>query len=263
MMKKIFLIFISLVMIFPMLIVLLLSMFSYYRFPLIFPQHFTNTFWKTAVVENPLFVSSLANSIVLATCNGICSTVVGIMTARALVRHEFMGKRVLRMFFTLPLFIPAMALFLGVHSVMIRLQLMNHCSGIILAHMLISVPYGVNIFISFFQGINRDMEDVGKTLGSRPITLFARIVLPLIMPGIYLSFSISFLISFTEYFSTFLIGGGNIITFSTMMYPYVHNGDLGNGAVLGIIFISINVGIFYLTEYLSRKKLKIDSYLFE
>ncbi|MBB6215520.1 putative spermidine/putrescine transport system permease protein [Anaerosolibacter carboniphilus] len=262
-MRKTFLVIISLIIIFPMFIVLLLSMFSYYRFPLIFPQNFTSEFWKSVVFENPLLVSSLANSVVLAICNGICSTVVGIMTARALVRHAFIGKKAVKAFFTLPLFIPAMALFLGIHSVMIRLHLMNRCSGIILAHMLISIPYAINIFISFFQGINQDMEDVGKTLGCTPISLFIRIVLPLIMPGIYLSFSISFLISFTEYFSTFLIGGGKVITFVTMMYPYIHNGDLGHGAVLGLIFIGINVCIFYLAEHLSKRKLKIENYLFE
>ncbi len=262
-MKKIFLVLIAITITLPIVFILLLSLFSYYRFPLLFPKDFTTEFWKTALLKNPMFIPSLLNSLILAICNGFLSTLVGIMTARALVRHNFKGKSFIKTIYTIPLFIPSIALFLGVHTVMIRLRLINSYIGIILAHMIISIPYAVSIFIPFFQGISLDIEDAAKVLGCRTIGLYKRIIIPLIVPGIFLSFSISFLISFTEYFSTFIIGGGRVVTLATLMYPYINNFDLGNGATLGVIFIGTNLLVFFIAEYISRKKLKTDSYLFE
>ncbi|AOY77828.1 ABC transporter permease [Clostridium formicaceticum] len=262
-MKKIFLLLAALTIIIPIVLIILFSLFSYYRFPLLLPQHFTTMFWKTALFHNPLFISSILNSLILAICNGILSTIVGVMTARALVRHDFKGKKLLKILYAIPLFIPAIALFLGVHTVMIRLRLMNSYKGIILAHMIISVPYAISIFIAFFKGINIELEDAAKVLGCKPLCLYSKIIIPLIAPGIFLSFSIGFLISFTEYFSTFLIGGGRVITLAILMYPYINNFDVGNGAVLAVIFIGSNLLIFYVAEYVSKKKLKINSYLFE
>ena len=262
-MKKLIMILVATSIILPIILLILFSMFSYYRFPLLFPKNLTFSFWRSSVLHNPLFFSSLRNSIIIGVCNGLCSTFFGIMTARALVSYEFKGKCLIKRLVTVPLFIPAIALFLGLHIVLLRLRLVNSLCGIVIAHVIISLPYAINIFISFFRGISPDMEAVATTLGCGDVKIFKRIILPLIMPGIYLSFSLSFLISFSEYFSSFLMGGGRVITFATLMYPYLSNNDIGNGSVLGIVFIGINALVFFITESFSRKKLKIESYLFE
>jgi putative spermidine/putrescine transport system permease protein len=165
--------------------------------------------------------------------------------------------------YSLPLFIPSVALFVGVHSMMIKFQLINSFTGVVFGHMLVSIPYATSIFISLFQGISSDMEDAAKTLGCKQKMLYSKLLLPLLAPGIYLSFSIGFLISFSEYFSTFLIGGGRVLTLASILYPYISNGDTGNAAALGIVFISINMAVFLFADYVYRKKRKISNYLFE
>lgn len=262
-MKKLILLLTVIIILFPMTLVLLLSIFSYYRYPLLFPDKFTLGLWKNIIMGNSQFYISVLNSIVIGTLNGILATLVGVMTARALVKYKFFGDRFIKIFFSLPLFIPSIALFMGVHLMMIKLHLINSITGVVLAHMLVSVPYATNIFISFFKGINPDMENVARTMGCSQIRIYLKILLPLLAPGIYLSFSIGFLISFSEYFSTFLIGGGKVRTLSSMLYPYISNGDTGNAAVLGVIFILVNISVFFIADFLSHKKNKIESYLFE
>lgn len=262
-MKKIILIIISFVIIFPILLVLLLSFYSYYRYPLLLPEKFVLVYWINTIINNPRFYSSLLNSIFVGSLNGVFATIIGIMTSRALVKYQFIGNKAIKIIFSIPLFIPAIALFMGIHLVMIKFQLINTYAGVILAHMLISIPYATSIFISFFQGINKDMENAAKTMGCRTNRLYLKILLPLLAPGIYLSFSISFLISFSEYFSTFLIGGGRVQTLSFMLYPYIVNGDMGNAAALSVVFIAVNISVFLLADFLSHKKIKIDNYLFE
>ncbi len=262
-MKKFILLLTTFVILFPMMLVLLLSMFSYYRYPLLFPEKFTLEFWKNTMLGNSQFYISVLNSIVVGTLNGILATLVGMMTARAFTKYKFFGDKFIKTIASIPLFIPSIALFMGVHLMMIKLHLINSFTGVVLAHMLVSVPYATNIFISFFMGINPDMENVARTMGCKQTSIYTKILLPLLAPAIYLSFSIGFLISFSEYFSTFLIGGGKVRTLSSMLYPYISNGDTGNAAVLGVIFILVNISVFFIADLLARKKNNTGNYLFE
>jgi putative spermidine/putrescine transport system permease protein len=262
-MKKFILLLTAIIIVFPMMLVLLLSMFSYYRYPILFPEKFTLGLWGNIILGNSQFYLRVLNSIVIGTLNGMLATLVGIMTARAIVKYKFFGDKFIKMFFSIPLFIPSIALFIGVHLMMIKLHLINTFTGVVLAHLLVSVPYATNIFISFFSGINPDMENVARTMGCNQTRIYTKILLPLLAPGIYLSFAIGFLISFSEYFSTFLIGGGKVQTISSMLYPYISNGDTGNAAVLGVIFILVNISVFFIADLLSHKKNKSGSYLFE
>lgn len=261
-MKRLLLLLTIIIILFPIILVVLFSIFSYYRYPLLFPEKFTLGFWQNTMLGNSQFYISVLNSIVVGTLNGILATLVGIMTARALTKYKFFGDKFIKIIASIPLFIPSIALFMGVHLIMIKLHLVNSFTGVVLAHMLVSVPYATNIFISFFMGINPDMENAARTMGCNQRRIYSKILLPLLAPGIYLSFSIGFLISFSEYFSTFLIGGGKVRTLSSMLYPYISNGDTGNAAVLGVIFILVNVSVFFIADLLSRKKNKIDNYLF-
>lgn len=262
-MKKIVLMLVGFVIVFPMLMVLLLSFFSYYRYPLLFPRNFTLAFWVNTVLKNKVFLESLLNSIFIGVLNGCLTTLIGMMTARAIVNHEFKGKRFMSLFYSVPLFIPAVALFIGVHLMMIKFSIVNSYGAVVLAHMIISIPYSTSIFISFFTGISRDMENAARTLGCNTVNLYKKILMPLLVPGIALSFSISFLLSISEYFSTFLIGGGRVITLSMVMYPYISNADFGNGSVLGVVFVVINLTVFMMADRFARKSLKIENYLFD
>lgn len=247
----------------PMILTLLLTFFSYYRYPQLLPSQFTFNYWSNFFLKNPLMITSVMNSLLLGLMNGIASTIVGFMAGRALSKQKQNIHTRTMLFYSLPLFIPATALFIGVHLIMIRWSLTNTYLGVVLAHMIISVPYSTNIAISFFKGIPTEMEQIAQTMGCTDFKLFKKVILPLIMPGVLFSAAICFLLSFSDYFAAALIGGGKVITLSALLYPYINNADYGNSATLGIVFVSINIGIFFIAERITRKLTKVNTYLFE
>jgi len=262
-MKKIIVAVFIMVLMIPICLMILLSFFSYYKYPQLLPTLFTPDYWYQLLLTNSLLWEGLINSIVIGAFTAIAATIVGLMTGRALTRYAFKGKKMLLLLFSLPLFVPSIALFIGIHMMMIRLSLMNTYLGIIIVHMIICIPYATIISMSFFQGIPQDMEDVARTLGCTNINLFLKIMGPLMMPGIALSLSICFLLSFSEYFSVFLFGGGKIITLSMVMFPYVSNSDYGNGAAISLVFMLVNLGVFFIADFVIRKKTKERHYLYE
>ena len=247
----------------PLLLIMLLSFFSYYKYPQVVPTAFSLANWQQLLTQNRLFWTGLINSLVIATATAIGATIVGLMTGRALTRYRFRGQQLLLLLLSLPLFIPSIALFIGVHLMMIQLALINTYLGVILAQMIISIPYATTISMAFFAGIPRDIEDLARTLGCSKKKLFLKVMAPLLLPGILLSLSICFVLSFSEYFSVFLVGGGRIITLSMVMFPFLSNSDYGNGAAISLVFLGVNLAVFIGADVLIRKKVKGRPYLYE
>jgi len=132
----------------------------------------------------------------------------------------------------------------------------------VLAHVLISLPYSTAILTTYLVGIGSEMEEVARTLGCNVPYYYRKLLLPLLLPGLFLSFCIGFLLSFSELFSVLLLGGGNVLSFSMLMYPAIMNSQWGTGAVMGSIFLSIHLLLFFLADRWVRRSVLGTDYLF-
>lgn len=238
----------------PLSYLILLSFNSYFRYPLLFPTGFTPKYWIDTLTNNPLFIRSLLGSLLIASATAITSTVIGFFTARGIVRYYKHKSHQAIMLLSLPVFIPGMALFIGAHQILLQSPLRNHWTGIVLAHTLICLPYTSNIGIAYFRGIPKDLEAVSQNLGANHLQNFFRLLLPLLRSGIALSLSIAFLISNTEYFSTFLIGGGKTITLSMIIYPYVTNANYPMSSITALVFLIFHLSLFILINRFFKHK---------
>ena len=254
-MKKISL---RLMFVLPLTYLILLSVFSYFKYPLLLPTHFTLEYWSDVLFKNPLFYKALISSLSIAFLTALFSTVIGFMTGRAVVYHLGGYSKSLALIISLPLLIPGMILFLGMHQILAYTPFSNSVFGVVLVHTVICLPYTCNIAVAYFTGIPKAYEELSKTLGSTYTETFRRITLPLLMPGITLSVMISFLISNTEYFSTFLIGGGQVVSLSMVMFPYISNADYGHSSVMGLIFISLHLVLFLVLD--KKVKQEVDTF---
>lgn len=246
----------------PFFLIFLLSIFSSYRYPNLFPAGFTIEYWKNLLLHNSLLIKALINSGIIGFTAGIASTVVGFMAAKSLVKSGWFQKKRSLLFYTIPLLIPSTSLFIGVHLMMIRLSIANSYFAIILTHMLILVPYATNIGISYFKAIVPEIKEIGQTLGANSWYVFHKLELPLLLPGLVFSVALCFLLSNSDFFGTFLMGGGSIITLSTLLYPYLQNTDYGNGGTVAIIFLALHGIVFYVTDSYSNQMTKQRKYLY-
>ncbi len=236
---------------------LCMAFFISYQYPNLLPSGFTLKY-VVDMLTGRLFLRSLYSSIILGVCSAFCSTILGFLIARGVVLYGGKYRDVITTFFTLPLFFPAISMFIGIHVIMLKVSVANSFLGILISHLFLSLPYAMNIGISFFSGIPRELETVSILLGADNKGMIKTIILPLIAAGIGLSASLTFLVSVSEYFATFLIGGGSYVTLAGIMYPYISNFDLQNSAVLSMVFIILNLGVFSISGIFIKKR----SYLF-
>ncbi len=240
-MKGILGIFIFLILI----LSLSLGFFHSYNFPNVLPTDFTLYYIRETFPN----ITIIAHTIGIGLLNGILSTTIGFLVGYRVVRYKKLNTKYIIGFLQLPLFFPAISMFIGIQMILLRLNMNNSIMGVVLSHMFLSIPYGVNIGISFFENISENLEHISELLGGSKWITFKKVLFPLLKSGIALSLSLCFLISTSEYFATYLIGGGKLRTISGEMYPYIANFDLQNSSILMIIFLSINLIFFKIFNH--------------
>jgi putative spermidine/putrescine transport system permease protein len=71
--------------------------------------------------------------------------------------------------------------------------------------------------------------------------------------------SIIYIISFTQYFVTFLIGGGRILTYSMLLFPFLESGDRTIASALSVIFVLSVLIVLKITDIILGKLYEIKN----
>lgn len=244
-----FLLYITLfIILVPVLIVILWTFASRWPWPKLLPEVYSFRSIKEVLSPHANAFSTLFSSIFLSLTVAVLSAIVGTMTARALVLYDFVGKRVIDLLSIAPILVPGTVFAMGIHIVFIKMSLSDTLLGVIIVHLIYTLPYSINIMKDLTDSIGKEMELQAYVLGASPLKSFRFITLPLLIPGLMSSISMAYIISFSQYFITLLIGGGNVKTFSVLMVPFIAKGDRTLSSAYGLIFIVSTLLIFVLID---------------
>lgn len=194
----------------------------------------------------------LGGSILLSATVTILTLLISLPAAKALGCYEFRGKKLIKGIMLLPVIVPVMTVAMGIHVSFIKTGLANRVSGVILIHLIPGLPYGVKILMNIFEIHGDKLERQARLLGAGRLQILSQITLPLILPGLITAGSMIYIISFSQYFITFLIGGGNVETFSMMMFPFIEGGDRTVATTYSMVFVLSILAVLTVSEKLVR-----------
>ncbi len=246
--SRILLITLSLSFILPMMMVLIWSATVSWPFPEIFPRGFGLRGFQEIFRPGSPALYSLLTSIRISIIATLLTLGITLPGGKALGIYEFPGKSFIKIFVLAPLIISPVAIGMGVHGTFIRMGLTNTELGVVLIHIVPGIPYGIRIFTNIFELVGEDLEEQGKVLGAGSVQTFMHITLPTVIPGIISAGSMIFIISFSQYFLTFLIGGGSVQTFPLLMVPYIQSGDRLMAASYSVVFIIVALMVLLAIE---------------
>jgi putative spermidine/putrescine transport system permease protein len=104
------------------------------------------------------------------------------------------------------------------------------------------LPFMIVTLNSVMQGIDVSLEEASSNLGASPLTTFRRVVLPLLMPGIFAGSVLCFILSMNAYATPILVGGPQF----HMMAPTIYSQFSATmnwpfGAALAFILITMTM----------------------
>lgn len=145
--------------------------------------------------------AALRNSVLTALLTMILAIGLGAPAGYALSRFDFPGKEAFRFLVVMTRAFPLPLLALPLAVMFIRTGLDDTILGLALVHTTLALPFAVLITFSLFSGIPLELEEAAWTLGCTRVQAFARVVLPLALPGIAASAVFAFVISWNEVFA--------------------------------------------------------------
>jgi putative spermidine/putrescine transport system permease protein len=222
---------------FPFLSIIIWSVAAGWRFPDILPKQYSARGYAVSLDPNGDIVQGAITSTVIALIVGLLATAIGSAAGRAIAMYTFKMKKIFQFLVLAPLIVPGLAVTMGIQILFIKYGLSDTMRGVILAHLIPTIPYVVMIMSGTFANFDKSYEEQGQVLGATRATVLRKITLPIILPGLAVSFLFAFVISWSEYILTLLVGGAAVKTLPMVLFAFLRGSDLTLVGAASIVFM--------------------------
>ncbi|CAH1653627.1 MULTISPECIES: ABC transporter permease [unclassified Chelatococcus] len=196
--------------------VLFVVLISFFRAEMVsFPPDGFSLRWYANAWSHGDFLKSLLTSLQVATLSTIVGVIAGTLAAFGLRRSNIRFKPLFNMLFLGPLLLPGVvggaAIYMGYFRAEAALDrdITGSLWGLVAAHIMLTIPWSVRLVMASLAQFNPATEEAAADLGASGWTIFRRITLPALRPGIVAACMFSFIASFENLeISMFLVGPG-------------------------------------------------------
>jgi putative spermidine/putrescine transport system permease protein len=196
--------------------------------------------WFRAIADYPEFVRALRDSLWLAALSSTIAVLFAVPAALAVARYRFAGREAVLAFFMSPLMIPHVVLGIAFLRFFTTIGIGGTFAGLVLSHIVIVMPFALRLVLAAATGMDRAIEHAAISLGAGPFTLFRRVTLPLILPGVVSGWVLAFITSFDEVTMTVFIASPSTITLPVRMFLYIQDN-------IDPLVTSVSAALIFLT----------------
>ncbi|MBV2186957.1 MAG: ABC transporter permease [Rhizobium sp.] len=212
--------------------------------------------WFYKLAEYPEFFTSFNMSLTIATISAILALLFAVPAGITIARYRFIGRDTLNAFFMSPLMIPHVVLGIAFLRFLSLVSMSGTTIGLVLGHVVIVFPFAMRMVLASASGMDKRLEDAAASLGAGRITIYKRIILPLIIPGIASGFALSFIQSFDETTMTVFLASPKTTTLPVRMFNYIQDSiDPLICAISALLILATIVAMFLLDRIYGLERL--------
>ena len=130
--------------------------------------------------------------------------------------------------------------------------------GIILAQFFIVFGYSIRFLKINFESLDRDYENIARTLGAGPFDVFIRVVLPLSYKGIISAFLLVWARAMGEFGATVTIAGATTMKTETLpvaIFLKFESADIYSALLFILVLITISLLVLFTVRRILRSRL--------
>ena len=167
------------------------------------------------------YLANLKNSIIVAVSTTVLCAAVGTPAAYALSRAAFRAKHAVMFSILASRLLPPVAIVLPLFLIMRNVGLVNTYAGVILAHSTFILPLMVWIMKTFFDEVPPELDEAARIDGASPLSVFARVTLPLAGPGLGAAATLAVIFSWNEFLFSLVLTGAATRTMPVALAAFV------------------------------------------
>ena len=174
--------------------------------------------WFRAVFAHSDLVQSFWNSLGVAAIAAMVAVGLAVPAGLAIARFEFPGRSAINGILMSPLIVPHLVLGVAILRLFALLDAKGSSGWLTLAHVVIVTPYALRLVVAALNNNDRHIEQAAVSLGASRWTVFRRMTLPLMWPGLTGGWLLAFINSFDEVTMSLFITSPQTITLPVRMY---------------------------------------------
>jgi len=223
-------------------------------------------FWQD--ITGPTAFAALRLTLTVAVVTTAINGVMGTLTAYALVRYDFPGRRLLNGLVDIPFAIPTLVT--GVMLVVLYgpqqplgawlqargIQVIFAAPGIVLALLLVTYPFVIRAVQPVLLEMQRDQEEAAYTLGASKMVTFYRIILPAIAPGVITGVLLTFSRALGEFGSIVVVAGnipGRTLTAPVHVFGQIESQNQRGASAMSILLLALSFALMVTVDWLQRR----------
>lgn len=168
------------------------------------------------------------NSVIIAVGSLGVGMVLGLPAAYGIARY---GHRMLALGILVCRMIPGISFLVPWFIVFRALGLLDTYTGLVIAHLVITVPLITWIMIGFFEEVPVELEEAARIDGCSRAGVFLRIALPLVRPGLVSAGILALIFTWNSFLFPLILAGVKTKTLPVLVYSFMTFDYLDLGGV--------------------------------
>jgi multiple sugar transport system permease protein len=202
--------------------------------------------------DRPIFQRYLFNSLVIATSNALLVTALALLATYALSRWRLPGADNIFFWTITQRMAPPAAFVLPIFLIYTRVfkigdwTLFDTQLGLILLYCVFNLPFAVWLMKGIMDGIPIELDEAAFVDGAGRWTVLARVVVPLVAPGLAITFILSWIFAWNEYLFAANLTSVNARTITTGLAAFVSVTGTNWGEMAAVATMAILPALIFL-----------------
>ena len=250
--------FVFVFLIAPILVIIPLSFnaepyFTFTEGMLAFEPEAYSTRWYEDIVNNPQWMFSAGNSVIVAVFATLLASVLGTVAALGLSQSHMPYKPAVMAVLISPMIVPLIISAAGMFFFYSKIGLAQTMPGLILAHAVLGTPFVVITVTATLVGFDHSLTRASENLGAGPTRTFFKIQMPLILPGVISGGLFAFITSFDEVVVVFFLAGFEQRTIPRQMWAGIREQISPTILAVATILVCFSILLLATVELLRRR----------
>jgi iron(III) transport system permease protein len=217
--------------------------------------------WKhwIAVLEDPISVPSLKNSLLLGVAGATLGVLLSIFVAYVIVKVRSTASGILESLSYLSFSFPGIVIGIGFMWFFVQTPLYATLWALLIGYIAIYMPYGIRPLSSAFVQIHAHLEESSRVCGASPLTTMRRIMVPLLVPGIVSAWILMATMFVRELTLSVVLSRPGTEVLAVQILRFAEDGLWGKLSALGIMMILVSTGLVVLATLVGARFRLVES----
>jgi len=206
--------------------------------------------WYESLFNNRAMVTAMWNSLWLALSAATVSTVIGALTALALHRYRFRGKKLLNGMLFVVMMSPEIVLAISLLALFLLVGLQLGYVSLLLAHVTFCLPFVVITVMARLSGFDESLPEAARDLGASDFTMTRTVLIPVIMPALLAGWLLGFTLSLDDVVVSTFVSGPSYEILPLRIYSMVRVGLKPEVNALGTLLLVFSLVMLMLSQWI-------------